>query len=146
MEHVRVWNEMLSTKLEPQLVSLEAELKEHDIAIQEYVELTHIISALLNRDDPSGRLEAKIEDPKGSGKWKVATVNDTSKIFVDIGLEHGQHVELTLQEAEIAVHKRVQQFTSKKVECVARLEKLNKDIFVGMATVQQLQQLEQGKK
>lgn len=131
----------MTTKLQPQLNFLEKSLTEVENDIGEYVELGHILESLLARNNPSGPIEAKVENPKGSGNYISAIIHDTSTIYVDLG--QSQPTKLPLEDAEKAVKLYVQNLEKKKEGIVQDLDKLNKDIFTGMATIHQLQQLEE---
>jgi len=144
MDHVHKWNELLTTKLEPQLTDFATQLQTVETTIQEYVELLHIITTLRSRPMPSSPIEAKIEHPIGSGNYVPALVPDTSKIFVDVGSE--SHVEMSLKEAEFAVKRRIIEFQNQREQLKADMTKLNKDIFIGMTTVRHLQELEDNQK
>ena len=139
MEHVKQWNNLLTTKLQPQLTSLEKKSEQTETTVQEYEQLLHLISTLLARPDPSGPIEARVEEPRGSGNY-ISAIADTSTIFVDLGKL--KRSELTLEDAEQAIRKRIVVLQNQQKVTVQELEKLNKDIFVGMATVHQLQELE----
>ena len=144
MDQVKKWNQILTTKLQPRLTALEKQLAQTEQAVQEYEDLSHLISTLMARTDPAGSIDAKVEHPKGSGVYVDAFVPDTSTIFIDLGEK--QPTKLLLGSAETAVKARIQYFATQKKAVLQDLERLNKDIFVGMATVHQLQQLEKAKK
>jgi prefoldin subunit 5 len=136
MDHIKKWSELLATKLQPQLDELNKSIQTTDLNTQEYIELLHLITALRARPIPNAPLEAKVNN-------QSVMIKDTSKIFVDIGLD--KHIELSLENAEIAVEKRIDFFKKQRQDTLQKIDKLNKDIFVGMSTCRQLQELEEKK-
>ena len=129
------WDEFLTSTLRPKLQSLMREKKELERDVAAYEELSHFLESLSSTENS---LSTEVEVRECSGVRVPANVTQSGRIFVDVGL--GFHPEFTREEAT-SVAKTIGNYRAQDVIKVNdKIEQLQREIWTGMQTAQQLKE------
>jgi prefoldin alpha subunit len=137
-EKVVKYEAFLNDRLKPDLKAI---LEERDGVYSETAEflaLRNTISAIRSAGlDPSQPLKTKVD--LGCNFYCCANVEDPSKIFVEIGL--GFYLELTLDEAEKFISKKVSALEDKSQQLTEQASKIKANIRLVLEGLRELQNI-----
>ena len=143
-EKVFKYETFLNDRLKPDLKAVLEERDEVYTETAEFLALRNTISAIRSAElDPSQPLKTKVD--LGCNFYCRANVEDPSKIFVEIGL--GFYLELTLDEAEKFVDKKVSVLEEKSRQPTEQSSKIKANIRLVLEGLRELQNIsnEKGK-
>jgi prefoldin subunit 5 len=104
-QKIETYSTFVENTLRPDLDHTSKAVKETELEVREYQELRTQLQELQQSAENGKELEPKLVDLGHKKVFCQATVNDTSTVFVHVGM--GFHAELLVPEALVFVEKRI---------------------------------------